>query len=77
MNIVILECPRTDYSAEDVQKNRNTMKVKELKEILERYDDDDIIVTSHDNGYTYGPVSQYNFREEEIEEDEEYDEENS
>lgn len=77
MRFVIIECPRTDYSVEDVQKNRNTMKVKELKEVLEQYDDDDIVVTSHDNGYTYGPVSRYNFRDEEIEEEEDWDEEDS
>lgn len=65
--IVIVETPRTDYSAREAA--RKSIKVKELKEILERYDDDDVIVTSHDNGYTYGPFRTFNFREEEQEEE--------
>lgn len=56
--VIIIEVERTDYSVQQVLDNRDTMSVKELKEYLKRFDDEDEtpIVFSHDNGYTYGPL---------------------
>lgn len=53
---VVIDCPRTDYSPDDVASNRRTVTVAELKELLDSMPDDALVVTSHDNGYTYGPV---------------------
>lgn len=53
---VVIDTPRTDYSPQDVASNRTTMTVAELKEALDMMPDDALVVTSHDNGYTYGPV---------------------
>ena len=72
--VIIIETPRTDYSVEQVICNHNTIKVKDFKELLECYDDEAFIITSHDGGYTYGPINIYNIREEHIEEDEEGEE---
>ena len=56
--VIVIGVERTDYSIEQVLSNCKTMSVKDLKQFLERYDDDDEtpIVFSHDNGYTYGPL---------------------
>lgn len=64
--VIIIEVRRTDYSVQQVLDNRDTMSVKELKEYLERFDDEDEtpIVVSHDNGYTYGPLQGALFRTE-------------
>ena len=32
------------------------MTVEDLRELLEDYEDDDLIIISHDNGYTYGSL---------------------
>ena len=61
-NVIVIEVERLDYSIEQVLDNRTTMSVKELKQFLNRYDDDDEspVVFSHDNGYTYGPLRESN-----------------
>lgn len=58
--VVVIEVARTDYSVTQVLDNRDTMNIKQLKEWLSRFDDDDEtpVVLSHDNGYTYGPLSE-------------------
>ena len=53
-----------------IDQLRNPMTVGELMELLEDYEEDDIIVMSHDNGYTYGSIS---FIGEAIENDDEWE----
>lgn len=51
------------------------MTVGELIRYLEDYNEDTPIILSHDNGYTYGEINQYDIREDEYDDDEE-DEDN-
>lgn len=73
--VIVIGVERTDYSIKQVLSNRNTMSVKDLKQFLERYDDDDEtpIVFSHDNGYTYGPLRKFAINTAELNEDGEYE----
>ena len=57
MEMLKIECPRTAYSPSGIGK---TMNVGELKELLDQYPDDMPVCTSHDNGYTYGPILEMN-----------------
>lgn len=41
----------------------NTMSVGELIEYLEQFEEDTKVYISNDNGYTYGPIREYSFRE--------------
>ena len=36
----------------------DTMTVRELRNLLDYFDDDLPIYLSHDNGYTYGPITE-------------------
>lgn len=47
---------RSGYSVEQCGK---TLTVGELIEILEAYEEDTPIYLRHDNGYTYGNITQY------------------
>ena len=51
---VIFEAERQGYSVDQVEDK--AMTVSELLRILEDYDEDDLIIMSHDNGYTYGSI---------------------
>lgn len=58
---VVFEASRTGYSIEqlfDGYSWNEPMTVGELMGILEDYDEDDVFVLSHDNGYTYGSISE-------------------
>lgn len=75
--IVKIETRRTAYSAEDAAER--TLTVKDLKEMLDGFDDDSPVVFSNDNGYTYGEVrwgclGEVESKDEEDEEEEETDE---
>ncbi len=59
MDILIMQTSRNAYSKEDAAKN--SLTVGELIAILEQYDEDDVIVTSHDRGYTFGRVKERDF----------------
>lgn len=72
MTTLIIEARRTAYSPKDI---RRTMTVGELIRYLEDYNEDTPIILSHDNGYTYGEINQYDIREDEYDDDEE-DEDN-
>lgn len=50
--MVIINAIRDTYSAEE--SALQSMTVKELINCLEQFDEDDKVVLSHDNGYTYG-----------------------
>ena len=54
---IIFEADRSGYDVDQVANKAIT--VKRLKEILDYYSDDDLVVLSHDNGYTYGSISKY------------------
>ena len=68
-NMVIIQARRDAYSKNEVR----TITVKELIQELEQYDEDAKVVLSHDNGYTYGGITERHFREEEDEEEDEDD----
>lgn len=53
-SVVVIEARREAYSKASAA--RRTMSVLELINLLEHYDDDALVVFSHDNGYTYGGV---------------------
>lgn len=64
--MLILECKRNCYAAEDV---RDTMSVGDLRDFLMDFNPDDLVVLSHDNGYTFGGIRKDDFREEDIKAD--------
>lgn len=52
---IIFEASREAYSIESAAE-RDAMTVGELIRILKDYDEDDLIIMSHDRGYTYGSI---------------------
>ena len=50
------------------------MTVGQLKLILDNYDDDMLFILSHDGGYTYGSISEYDITEQAEDEDGNWDE---
>ena len=65
MTRIIIEAEREHYSPRQIT---STMTVGELMRFLEDYDEDTPIIFSHDRGYTYGALNEWNIREEEEEE---------
>ena len=55
--MVIIQATRDTYSAEESAKQ--SVKVKELIDMLSQYDGDEKVVLSHDGGYTYGYINEY------------------
>ena len=53
---IVWEARRDGYGIDQL---RNPMTVGELKAILEDYEDDTLVILSHDRGYTYGSISGY------------------
>lgn len=53
---IVFEAPRSGYGIDQIAGR--AMTVGELKGILEELEDDTLFVLSHDNGYTYGSISQ-------------------
>ena len=51
------------------------MTVGELIDILSDYDEDALFVLSHDNGYTYGSLDRWSYREAAENEDGEWEQE--
>ena len=68
---IIFEASRDGYTAKQVAENRSPITVGELKSLLEDYNDDTLFMLSHDNGYTYGSISKFEFEEVDIDEEEE------
>ena len=66
-----IQVTRDAYGQEDV----STMTVGELISLLRQYDPNLPVILSHDNGYTYGGLDEYNFEETYYEEEEEEEEE--
>lgn len=50
---LVFEAERTGYSIDQI---RRPMTAGELRRLLEDYDDDTLIILSHDRGYTYGSL---------------------
>jgi len=67
-NVLFFETERHAYAPEECT---DTMTVGELKELLENYNDDTLIIYSNDNGYTYGRVWESEIREGEVDDEEE------
>ena len=66
--VITLETKRTGYSVNQVVDK--TITVGELRDYLEEFDEDDFIMFSNDNGYTFGEItdnaiSVYEYDEEE------------
>ena len=65
---VIIEVHRTGYATDQIKE---TMTVGDLIEKLEQFESDALVYTSHDRGYTFGGINDWDF--DEIEEDDEWD----
>lgn len=64
--VIIIKAEHTNYSVQRVLNNHNTMSIKDLKEYLERFDDNDetpIILCFDSYTYRYGPLSLSNIKE--------------
>lgn len=59
---LVINAKRTDYSKESIY---DTITVGELKRLLEDYEDNAKVVLSHDNGYTFGGITEDDLKEEE------------
>ena len=65
---VVFEAPRDGYTIKQIEDKALT--IGEVIDILSQFDEDDLFVLSHDNGYTYGSIERYpEYRE--VEEEEE------
>lgn len=51
---IVFEAPRDGYGIDQVADG--AMTVGELMAFLEDFDEDTLIIMSHDNGYTYGSI---------------------
>lgn len=72
INIVILKTSRDSY---DIRESADcSITVGELiRELKRNYDEDDKIVFSNDNGYTYGIIERESIDEERVETEDEED----
>lgn len=66
---LIINANRNGYAPEQCGR---TMTVAELMSYLEQFDDDLPVYLSHDNGYTYGSITEGDF--EDMDEDDEDEE---
>ncbi len=64
---VIIEVHRHGYDTDQID---DTMTVGDLIEVLEQFELDALVYTSHDDGYTFGGINHWDFKEEELEDDE-------
>lgn len=67
---IVFEASRSAYAIEQLFAYGGApMTVGELKSILGEYDDDSYFVLSHDNGYTFGGISDPEIYRERVDED--------
>ena len=66
--IVYISAPREGYGIDQV---RHTMTVGELIAYLEQFDEDAQVYLKHDDGYTYGGITEWCFEDGELDEEEE------
>ena len=57
---ICFEAYREGYGIDQIADR--AMTVGELTEILRDFDEDTLVVLSHDNGYTYGSISENTMR---------------
>ncbi len=60
MKTLLIDAKREGYALDQCGR---TMTVGELMDWLDQFDDDCQVYLSHDNGYTYGTVTEYDFTE--------------
>ena len=63
---LIIEVHRTGYATCQINE---TMTVGALIEKLEQFEPDALVYTSHDNGYTFGGINEWDFDEMEEDDD--------
>lgn len=63
---LIINAKREGYSTSQI---RRTMTVGEMIAYLEQFDEELPVYLSHDNGYTFGGITEHDFDEEESEEE--------
>ena len=68
---LIITAHRNGYSTKQCGK---TLTVSELIEVLQNYDEDLPVYLSHDNGYTFGSISENDLNEDDEDEDDEDEE---
>lgn len=54
---LVFGAERSHYSIDQQEASGTTMTVGELIGILQDYNEEDLIILSHDRGYTYGTLS--------------------
>ena len=64
--IVLIDAQREGYSTDQILR---TMTVGELIAYLEQFDDDSPVCLSHDNGYTYGGITEGRITDDYVDED--------
>jgi len=62
---LFINAQRTGYSVKQIMR---TMTVSELIAYLEQFESDTPVYLKHDNGYTYGGISENDFEDETINE---------
>ena len=67
-SIIYIDADRSGYAPEQVS---NTMTIGELMNYLEQFDEDAKVYLRHDNGYTYGGITERSFEEDTKEGDDE------
>lgn len=55
-NAIIFDVRREGYGIDQIKK---PLTVAELKNILDDFDDDTLVIVSHDNDYTFGTLPRY------------------
>ena len=71
--VIIIKAEHTNYSVTRVLDNHSTMSIKDLKNYLKQFDDNDetpIILCFDSYTYRYGPLSLSNIKEMEFGEEE-------
>ena len=53
---IVFEAERKGYGIDQIANS--AMTVGELRDILDQYDDEVLVVLSHDNGYTFGSLNE-------------------
>lgn len=71
-NVLCIHAEREGYAIDQIYR---TMTVGELIGYLEQFDEDTPVYLDHDNGYTFGGITERRFYEAEAEGDEEVDDE--
>lgn len=57
---IILEAERTGYSIDQVADC--AISVRTLRSLLDDFEDEDLVIISHDSGYTYGSLPMFDYQ---------------